>query len=167
MTTPINSKTIHRIFIASLFLKMFNAILEILAGFVFLFSGSITGLLVFLMKTELSEDPGDFIANLVRSWLPHLSAHSQFFAAFYLLIHGIVKIFVVIGLFSRKLWAHKAAIAVLVAFIAYQLYEYILSGSFWLILLSVFDTLLLWLTWREYQNQKLSYNKDVLPPHES
>jgi len=149
------SRNIHRIFIVSLVLKTINAFLELAVSFVFLFTGSITAGLSFIVQNEVVRDRDDVFADFFRhSVLPHLSSHSQLFVATYLLIHGAAKIFVVAGLLSRRIWAYKAAEFVLCAFIAYQMYEYALIGSFWLVFLSAFDTALLWLTWREHQTMR-------------
>jgi uncharacterized membrane protein len=159
----VTEKSIYRIFIATLILKALNAILEIIAGILFLFTGTITWALIFLTQSEISEDPTDIFANFVRSFIPH-SSHSQLFAAAYLLIHGIAKILVVIGLFSRRIWAYKLAECALFAFICFQLYEYAHTGSWWLIALSIFDTALLWLTWREHQKMKMRYTDSLTTP---
>jgi uncharacterized membrane protein len=157
------ARPMHKVFVVSLTLKAANALLEIIAGILFLFTGTITTILRFLVQNELVENRSDALATFFRhSVLPHLSSHSQLFTATYLLIHGVVKVFIVIGLFSRRLWAYQIAEIVLFLFIAYQLYEYALTRSLWLVGLSIFDTLLLWLTWHEHQAMKIRYNKNVL-----
>ncbi len=146
----IQEKTIHKVFFISLILKSINAFLEIVGGFLFLFSGLFSNLLVSLIQGELIEDPTSFFANHFAHAIPYLGVHAQFFAAFYLLSHGIIKIFLVINLFRNKVWAYPATIAVLGLFILYQLYHFIFNHSIFLILLTLFDMLLIYLTWHEY-----------------
>lgn len=129
--------TTHQLFIISLILKALNALLELAASVFILFTGALTGIFSI------------FFHSIVSSF------HTQLFISAYLFIHGIVKILIVIGLFSRRLWAYKLAEIVLFLFIAYQMYQYIFTGSLWLLGLSIFDTLLLWLTWREHQWMKI------------
>jgi uncharacterized membrane protein len=47
-------------------------------------------------------------------------------------------------------------IAVFSAFSGYQLYRFTHTHSLALILFTVFDVLIIYLTWREYRDQKLS-----------
>ena len=147
----IQEKNIRQIFIVSVLLKGFNATLEIVGGVLFLFSGAVTSIVQFLVQGELIEDPSDFIANAIQHYLPYFSEHSQLFAAFYLLSHGVMKLFLVVGLLRNKLWAYPSAIVVFFLFIAYQLYRFTYTHSVFLILLTVFDLFVIWLTWHEYK----------------
>ncbi len=126
----------HALFVISLILKALNAVIEIIAALLLLITGSVTGLFGVIFHSVTS------------------SAHTQLFVAAYLFVHAIAKLFVVGGLFSRRLWAYTAAEIILFLFIAYQMYEYAFNDSLWLLALSVFDTFLLWLTWREHQALK-------------
>ena len=147
----IQEKNIRWIFIASVLLKGFNAVLGIVGGVLFLFTGAVTSIVQFLVQGELIEDPNDFIANSIQHYLPYFSEHSQLFAAFYLLSHGVIKIFLVVGLLRNKLWAYPSAIVVYFLFIAYQLYRFTYTHSVFLVLLTVFDLFVIWLTWHEYK----------------
>jgi uncharacterized membrane protein len=46
------------------------------------------------------------------------------------------------------------AIAVFFAFIAYQLYRYSFTHSEWLLLLTILDGVVIWLTWHEFTHLK-------------
>ena len=76
------------------------------------------------------------------------------FGAVCLLVHGVVKVTLVIALLRNKLWAYPWMIAVLLAFIAYQIYLIVLGPSPGLVALTVFDVLIVVLTWREYRKQR-------------
>ena len=76
------------------------------------------------------------------------------FGAIYLLVHGAVKIVLVIALLLNKLWAYPSMIIVLLIFIGYQLYRIALQPSAALALLSAFDVLIVTLTWLEYRRQR-------------
>ncbi|MDB5204558.1 MAG: hypothetical protein JWP09_586 [Candidatus Taylorbacteria bacterium] len=144
-------KYVHRVFIVSLFLKGFNALLEILGGILFLFTGSVTTILSLLIHGELIEDPTDFVATHIQHALPYFSTHGQLYASFYLLSHGIIKIILVISLLRNKLWAYPATIVTLFIFIAYQVYQLTYVYSLGFVLLTLFDVLLVVLTWHEYR----------------
>jgi len=73
------------------------------------------------------------------------------FYAFYLLSHGIVKVFLVIGLLRNKLWAYPVSLVVLGVFIVYQLYRFSYTHGFGLMVLTVFDVVVMGLIWHEYR----------------
>ena len=72
----------------------------------------------------------------------------------YLLSHGAVKVVLVIALLMNKLWAYPLMITVLAIFIVYQVYRFSHSHSVSMILLTVFDVVVISLTWIEYQQQR-------------
>lgn len=142
----------HDLFLASIAIKGFDGILEVLGSFLFFATGSVTRIVALLVQGELGEDPHDFVANKISELLPYFSTHSQTFIAWYLLIHGIVKIVLVIALLRRVLVAYPLSIAVLFLFMAYQAYRYAGTGSVFLLILTAFDALVVVLIWREYRN---------------
>lgn len=147
-------REIHLVFVISVVLKALGAFLEIIGGVLLLFTGATTHLIEYLINNELVEDPGDFLANTIQHLVPYLREHSQLFAAFYLLSHGVIKFFLSIGLLRRWLWTYPAAIVVFALFIVYQLYRYTHTHSIFLILLTIFDAIVIWLTWHEYKYMK-------------
>jgi uncharacterized membrane protein len=64
---------------------------------------------------ELSQDPHDLIANLILQGASHLHTAGLRFVAAYLLLHGVVKVAVVIALLigSRRVypWAMAAQVS--------------------------------------------------------
>ena len=142
---------IRRIFKVSVLLKAANAIAEIIGGTSLLFTGEITKIVSKMIQREFLEDPRDYVANIAQHYLPYFSEHSQSFAAFYLLSHGVIKIFLAIGLLRNKLWAYPAAIVFFILFILYQVYRYTYTQSAFLILLTIFDLIVVGLTWHEYK----------------
>ena len=83
-----------------------------------------------------------------------LTGSAVIFGAAYLLLHGAVKVMLVIALLLNKLWAYPTMIIVLLIFIGYQLYRIALQPSAGLIALTVFDAVIVALTWREYRRQR-------------
>ncbi|MDA8432775.1 MAG: DUF2127 domain-containing protein [Nitrospiraceae bacterium] len=149
-------KVLHETFEIGIVLKGIDGLFEIIGGVLLLFTspGQINRLLLFLLRHELSEDPRDLVANFLLRAAGQLSVGSQLFGSLYLLSHGIVKAAIVISLWRMRFWAYPAAIVFFAAFIAYQLYRYTYSHSFWLIVLSVFDAVVVVLTWIEYRHVK-------------
>ena len=70
------------------------------------------------------------------------------------LLHGAVKVVLVIALLLNKLWAYPFMIIVLLIFIGYQLYRIAIQPSAGLVALTIFDVAIVALTWREYRRQR-------------
>ena len=159
MTTSAREKTLHRLFLISVWIKGGAGLLETLAGVPFFFVApeAIERLVVFLTAPELSEDPNDWIATTIRRVVHHFSADTALFAGAYLVIHGLIKIFLVAGLLRGKLWAYPTSLWFLAAFIVYQCYRYAYTHSIWLVLLTVIDVIVAYLIWHEYQSRKKLY----------
>lgn len=108
-----------------------------------------------LTQHELSQDPHDFIARHLLRSAGHLTRGTTLFAAIYLLSHGLAKVVLVVAVLREQLWAYPGMIALLGAFIAYQLYRLTLVHvTIGLSLLTIFDAFVVWLTWREYQAKR-------------
>jgi len=148
--------TEHNIFLLSIWLKGLNGLAEIIGGLLVVVFGpqTIVGLVNYLTLSEISEDPHDLIANYLIHSASGYTVNSQFFWAAYLLIHGLIKIFLVISLMTKRLWAYPTAIIIFSLFIVYQLYRFSFTHSLLLIILSLFDVLVIVLTYLEYQRLK-------------
>jgi uncharacterized membrane protein len=143
----------HLLFKIGVIIKGIDGALELIAG-VALFFVSISSLQrVFGWMTagELQEDPHDFIANHLDEFFNNLSIGTKHFASIYLLIYGIAKTGLAVGLLRGKLWSYPTALAVLGVFLCYQVYRAGCHESLGLGLLSVIDLLILILIWREYK----------------
>jgi uncharacterized membrane protein len=148
---------LDRTFEIGIVLKGLDGLLELVGGALLLVvsPGAINRIVIALTQHELSEDPQDFVATHLLRVSHGLTGSAVGFAAAYLLLHGIVKVVLVLALLRNKIWAYPWMIVFLVAFIGYQLYRIVLDPTFGLIALTVFDAIIVWLTWREYQKQRL------------
>jgi len=57
----------------------------------------------------------------------------------------------VVLVLKDKLWAYPLMIALIGVFIVYQVYRLTYKPTFGLVFLTLFDILVVWLTWREYR----------------
>jgi uncharacterized membrane protein len=148
--------TLDRAFQIGIIAKGLNGLAELVGGLLLLFAtpGSIHHLVVVLTQGELSEDPNDVIARYLLHTADGLTGSAVLFGAAYLLLHGAVKVVLVIALLLNKLWAYPCLIVVLLIFIGYQLYRIVLQPSVGLVALTVFDAVIVVLTWREYRRQR-------------
>lgn len=143
----------HRIFQVSLLFKGAFAATEILAGIsaFFVTQQFLFKLVERLMQQELLDDRRDLIASYLLTSVDHFSLSTRNFTAAYLLSHGVIKLWLIVGLLRGKLWYYPLAIAVFGAFIVYQMYRFTLSHSLWLVLITVVDAVVISLTWQEYR----------------
>jgi uncharacterized membrane protein len=151
------SPALDKTFKIGLILKGLDGILEVAGGILLLFLSphAIEQTVRSLTAHELSEDPHDLIARYLLHTASHLTTSTTLFGAIYLLSHGAAKIVLVVLVLREKLWAYPWLIVLLLAFIAYQLYRITaVHFSVGLTALTVFDAVLVWLTWREYQSKK-------------
>ena len=107
-----------------------------------------------LTANELAEDPNDYIAGHILQYANELAGRDKWFATIFLLSHGMIKIILVIGLLRSLPWAYPFAFVTLGAFTIYQIWLIILHHTIGMVLLTLFDLAIIWLTWREYQKFK-------------
>ncbi len=145
-------KEIHGLFDVTLFLKGIHASIELIGGLLlyFISTESISSMVSFFFRGELIEDPHDIIANYLLNITQAFGGNSKAFVALYLASHGIVNGLVVLGLWREKIWAYPIALAVIGAFIVYQIYLLLFGYSLWVVFLTVLDIAVLLLAWHEY-----------------
>ena len=114
-------------------------------------TSTITGFVNSLTQDELIEDPSDVLGTYLLNLAQNFTVSTQHFYAFYLLSHGVVKAFLVVGLLRNKLWAYPASLVALGLFIVYQLYRFSYTHGAGLIVLTVFDLFVIWLIWHVYR----------------
>ena len=150
------SPALDRTFRVTVALKGLDGLLEVVVGTVLLFVSpdSINHLVRTLTSHELAQDPTDFTARHLLTAAGHLHRGATLYGAVYLLAHGVAKVLLVGLVLRDKLWAYPWMIALLLAFIGYQVYQLTSKFSVALILLSLFDALIVWLTWREYRSKR-------------
>ena len=153
---PALSPGLDRAFKIGLLLKAADGVLEIIGGLLLLFvsPAQIDRIVRTLTAHELAQDPHDFIARHLLHSASHLTTATTLFGAVYLLSHGISKLVLVILVMRNQLWAYPWLMALLLAFIGYQLYRLTMHLSIGLLALTIFDALLVWLTWREYRAKR-------------
>ncbi|MGA2083316.1 MAG: DUF2127 domain-containing protein [Holophaga sp.] len=148
---------LHRTWNACILVKGIHSVFEIgCAAFVWLVKPETLGSWVrTVTKSELAEDPQDFVASWALQASGQYSFDVQHFVVFYLLIIGFTNMVLITLLWRRKLWSYPVMVGVLVLFIAYQAARWTRTHSMILILLSVFDLLMIWLTLKEYRRIKI------------
>jgi uncharacterized membrane protein len=146
-------KILHDLFRVSIAIKGIDGILEFISGISLMFikSDFLSNIVQLLFQHELVQDPTDLVANLLIKSTQHLSTGTISFAAFYLIIHGLIKIGIVTSLLFRKLWAYPLGGVVLFIFVVYQVLRVLKTHSLILIFLTAIDILIIALLRSEYK----------------
>lgn len=150
------SRDFNRTFKVAVALKGLDGLLEVVIGAALLLvsPSQIKGIVRALTRHELAQDPTDFVARHLLQSANAFSPHASLYGAIYLLAHGVAKVVLVVLVLRNKLWAYPWMIALLLGFIAYQLYQLTSKLSVAIIALTLFDALVVFLTWREYRSKR-------------
>ena len=152
----INKKILDRIFELVILIKSFFGFFEILAGIIFAISGKliVNNIIIAFAQQEIADDKNDFLANFLINSLHDFSAGTYLFTVIYLILHGIINIFLGISLMKNKIWAYPWAVAGFSFFITYQILRYFYTHSILLLFLTLFDIFIVILVLLEYKNKK-------------
>lgn len=148
--------TLDDVFEVGILLKMLDGLIETVAGLFLLIirPEHVAQWAHWLTKSELAEDPHDFIASHIVHWANDFTKQAAVFAAIYLLSHGIIKVVLVYEVLRNHLWAYLALIVVTILFVIYQTWHVIEKPTAGFVLLTLFDFAIIYLTAREYRKQK-------------
>ena len=149
----LNDRYVGIAFRISLWFKAVFAATEIVGGIVafFVTRGLLVQVANAITQGELREDPSDFLANYLRHAVHHFPVSTRYFTAIYLLSHGILKLWLVVGLLRVRLWYYPAALVIFSLFVAYQLYRFSHTHSLALLLITALDLVVIGLIWHEYR----------------
>jgi len=152
--------TLDRLYRIGLWIKGVDGVLEMAGGHLqnTVDQAKLGQLVAFLTQRELTEDRSDWIANHLRDAVSQLSPNTKLFASMYLLGHGVIKLFLMVALLRNWPWSFRPAIAFLLVFVGYAVYRMSLHFSLPLLLVSVMDSVIALLVWREYSS---TYRGDV------
>jgi len=136
-------------------LKGLGGLTEVIGGVLlwFISPAELSRTVIGALRDEHLRHPHDVLASHFVHMASEIGKADPMFASLYLLSHGVVKVFLVAFLWFNKLWAYPLTIAVFGAFMVYQVYRYTHTHSFALMVLTIFDAAVVWLTWAEYRSQ--------------
>lgn len=147
---------IRRVFRFSLVLKAAHSVLELIGG-VALYAASGEAILRAaraLTRHELLEHPNDIVARSLLRAAEALSIEQKAAATVYLLSHGVVEIVLVVMILRNRIWAYPLYMVALGVLIVYQCYQLTLGFWLWLALLTLWDAVVVYLTWHEFRVQR-------------
>ncbi len=143
------------LFDLALILKIANGALEVLAALLILFvpPSLVLRLAEFATSRELAQDIDDPIAIAIQASAQAFAVHSHYFLAAYLVLHGGVKVLLVLGIFAKKKVAYPLFMFALAVFGSYEAYRGFVLDEMLLKAIAVFDLALLLLTAHEYRRR--------------
>lgn len=136
--------------------KGIDGLVELVGGILLLMvtPGQLASLVHLLTAEELSEDPHDLFATLLLHGVAHLGATTTTMLAAYVLLHGVVKVAIVIALLLGSRRVYPWAIGALGIFLVIQLVSLVATPSVGVVVLTVLDAVIILLTWREWHENR-------------
>lgn len=110
---------------------------------------AINAIVLFFVRGELREDPGDFMANLLLR-AGRGVVRFQIFAGFLLIAHGLIKLVLVAAVARHHRWAYPVAVVVFGGFAVYQSYQIAVRPSAFLWAVTIVDVAVIALIAHEY-----------------
>ncbi len=149
---------LHESFRAGITIKGIDGILEAIGGVILWFvrPDAINKIALKFLEFDLPFDRHEFIITRLYRATELLANGSKHFASLYLLAHGLIKAVLVTALWFDALWAYPLTMFVFSMFCIYQVHRFLYTHSIAMLLITAFDMLIIYLTWREYRDQKLS-----------
>jgi uncharacterized membrane protein len=156
MPLPTTKNLLHDSFRVGISVKGFDGLLEVISGVAlwFVSPAQMSALVKSLTEHMLTRIPHGYISRHLLAASQGFTNDSREFAAYYLLSHGFVKVVLVVCLLMNKLWAYPLTIAVFGLFMLYQVHRFTQTHSVSMILLTIFDALIIYLTWVEFKQQE-------------
>jgi uncharacterized membrane protein len=148
------SAAFNAVYDIGIIVKGFDGIVEFIAGLALLVSPGLVHSLLMAIGAEASEGHGrmhHFVAQYVARLDDQLAASGLVFLVIFLLSHGLVKIVLVVCLLKKIVRVYPGALAILSAFLIYQLYVFLRDPGIGMALFCILDVAIIWLVWREYR----------------
>lgn len=147
------SPLLHTAYLAAILIKGFDGALEALAGMIIAVTGP-ERVYEWVIQFTAPELTGHHPAlHAIRSGATRLAETSHEFVIFYLLVHGVLKLGVVVALLrGGGRLVFPAASLILAAFVVYMGGELARHWSGWVLSFLLFDLLTLLLVLNEWRN---------------
>jgi uncharacterized membrane protein len=145
-------------YLATLIVKGFDGAVEILSGFVIFLTGPqrIYRWVVRVTAPELYDGSHTAAVHAIRRGAEHLATTGAHFVEFYLIVHGLLKLALVLVLLrGGGRWVFPVGALILVGFIGFMSWRLHEQWSGWLLGFALFDVLTLMLVLTEWQRSSV------------
>jgi uncharacterized membrane protein len=145
------SPLLHYAYLAAILIKGFDGAIEALAGLIIAITGP-ERLYEWVIRLTAPELTGHHPAlHAIRAGATRLAESSHEFVIFYLLVHGLLKLGIVLALLrGGGRWLFPIASFILAGFVAYMSWRLTIRWSGWLLGFALFDLLTLALVLNEW-----------------
>ena len=142
----------ERLFHLAMFVKGLDGAVELIGAIVLLLvpAALVNQLVADVISRDLVGSPDGFLARHLVAGTAEFASGNRTFVILYLGLHGVVKLALVVALLRRWMPAYPVAAVVLSAFVAYELYRAVRTGSVVLPVLAAVDILIIIMVVREY-----------------
>jgi uncharacterized membrane protein len=149
------SSWLHNAYLGAILIKGFDGALEALAGLVILITGP-QRLYRWVIRLTAPELTGRHPAiHAIQHGAARLAEGPHDFVIFYLLVHGLLKLGIVLALLrGGGRWVFPLASLILTGFVLYMSWRLTIRWSDWLLGFALFDLLTLALVLNEWRNQR-------------
>lgn len=149
---PVEPLVVRRLFDIGVIIKGIDGALETVVGCLLLLKADTLQTWIWMwIEHRPGEKGGDVLATLLVRLADMMSGDAKAFAVYYLVGHGVVKIFLAVNLLRERMWAFPVSIAFFGVFVVYQLHRYYLTNSLTLLGLALLDVVVIGLIWREWR----------------
>ncbi|GAA0609089.1 DUF2127 domain-containing protein [Kutzneria viridogrisea] len=148
------STTTDKLFKVAVTLKGLDGLSQLVLGIVLIFIPPtvITGLANAVVTRDLLGDPGGTLSEHLETAAHNFAdGSSRGFAIGYLLLHAVIKLGLVAALLRKVVPLYPIAALVLGAFVVYELYRAVHTGSIALPFFAALDIVIIVLVLREYR----------------
>lgn len=152
------SRSFELIYKIGIGIKGFDGFVEFIVGAALLASPQIVHNVLMSVMAEVGERSTPsfhFIAEYIARLDADLAKNGLIFLIAFLITHGFVKLVLVYCLLKEIVKVYPAALAILGAFLAYQLYVFIIHPTIGMALFTILDIIIVWLVWGEYKDLKV------------
>jgi uncharacterized membrane protein len=139
---------------AAVLVKGVDGAIELVAGSVLVFVPGLATYALVAVSAEAAESRAplrQWLAGYVENLDDEVARTGVLFLVVFLLLHGLVKLVLVYCLLHRYRWAYPYALAVLTAFLGFQLYILVTTPTVSMALLTALDALIIVLVGLEYR----------------
>ena len=146
--------TLDRVYTIGIAIKGFDGAVELLAGLLLWIAPGMLHALLQVLLGEAQErhtQLARFVAEHIARVDADLTKSGLAVVILFLLLHGVVKVGLVVALFKKWRWAYPWAIVALGGFLVYQVIVFIKHPTLSMALFSVLDAVIVWLVYREYR----------------
>jgi uncharacterized membrane protein len=146
---------LDRAFYATLIVKACIGVAEFIGGILLLFlrKPQLNHIRYVLNDLAVDNHHKDIPYHALSSYVSHLDGGMVRFAAIYLIVDALIKLALIYEVFHKRYWAYLALIVVLSILAVYQTYRIALTHSPFLIVLTLFDLVVIYLSAREYRRR--------------